>query len=119
MTWAATQELSESTRARRSESSGGESQTALSATDKAPGELTPRSYGTHRITPEKPADFELVPRPMRKRWVMLFYLSALALLSDWICFSAAPIAGFRRPVTTDASTTDAWRRRFSSSGIWV
>ena len=31
-------------------------------------------------------------KPTRKRWLMLFYLSALALLSDWICFAAAPIA---------------------------
>lgn len=28
----------------------------------------------------------------RRRWLMLAYLSLLALLSDWICFSAAPIA---------------------------
>mmetsp|Transcript_18311 Transcript_18311/g.57598 ORF Transcript_18311/g.57598 Transcript_18311/m.57598 type:complete len:697 (+) Transcript_18311:100-2190(+) len=34
------------------------------------------------------------PRPQRERWIMLFYLSALAMLSDWICFSAAPIAKF-------------------------
>ena len=43
------------------------------------------------------------PRPTRReevtepalymsRWAMLFYLSALAMLSDWLCFSAAPIA---------------------------
>lgn len=37
---------------------------------------------------------EPIPKPTRKRWIMLFYLSALAMLSDWICFSAAPIAVF-------------------------
>ena len=31
------------------------------------------------------------PRLFWQRWVMLFYLSALAMLSDWICFSLAPI----------------------------
>lgn len=45
-----------------------------------------------------------VPRPQGIRWIMLFYLSALAMLSDWICFCAAPIASFiRRDLDLDDS----------------
>lgn len=28
----------------------------------------------------------------RKRWLMLFYISSLNLISDWVCYSVAPIA---------------------------
>jgi len=34
---------------------------------------------------------QLQPRVYRQRWVQLGYLSSLALLSDWICFSTAGI----------------------------
>mmetsp|Transcript_47935 Transcript_47935/g.58032 ORF Transcript_47935/g.58032 Transcript_47935/m.58032 type:complete len:643 (-) Transcript_47935:430-2358(-) len=29
-----------------------------------------------------------------KRWLMLFYMACLNLMSDWTCFSPAPISGF-------------------------
>lgn len=34
-------------------------------------------------------DFNLKPIVYKQRWIQLAYLSALALLSDWICFSVA------------------------------
>jgi FLVCR family feline leukemia virus subgroup C receptor-related protein len=38
---------------------------------------------------EKPDYANMVPQVYPQRWVQLGYLSALALLSDWICFSVA------------------------------
>lgn len=40
----------------------------------------------HLLPPEE--EFKVYP----SRWVMLFYMSLLNLLSDWTCFSVAPIA---------------------------
>jgi len=42
-----------------------------------------------------------------KRWIMLFYVSILNLVSDWTCYSVAPIAvltsrAYAAPVTPDA-----------------
>ncbi|KAJ8601444.1 hypothetical protein CTAYLR_005944 [Chrysophaeum taylorii] len=55
-------------------------------------DLKNKTWTRHRTMEKRAAAPGVKPSPESKRWVMLFYLSALALLSDWICFSAAPIA---------------------------
>jgi hypothetical protein len=49
-------------------------------------------YGALRDGSASPMTPHTIVRVSRRRWLMLAYLSLLALLSDWICFSAAPIA---------------------------
>ena len=51
-----------------------------------PQDSTPESDGMHPRTKQP-----LQPQVYAQRWVQLGYLSTLALLSDWICFSTASI----------------------------
>ena len=60
------------------------------------GALLPPSGGGDRIQGKygmrrnfREYDPQMTPRTFTHRWVQLGYLSALALLSDWICFSTA------------------------------
>lgn len=45
-------------------------------------------YGNSNLDDDEDADFKVY----WQRWIMLFYMSMLNLLSDWTCYSVAPIA---------------------------
>lgn len=58
----------------------------LTASDDGPG-----ASGLLPSSSSSPRTRQLQPQVYRQRWVQLGYLSTLALLSDWICFSTASV----------------------------